>query len=387
MTKIFEEKSRCCGCGGCAAACPFGAISMKADSEGFFYPRIDRKKCTDCGRCEAVCPLKEAKGESPEGKSLPAGHPQKAGKERIYMGAQAKEDSVRFASSSGGVFPVLAKSVLSRGGVVFGAAMEEDGTVRHRAVGTPEELAALQKTKYVQSDLTGCFQKVRQYVTAGRPVLFSGLPCQCQAVKRYVGESDHLLLADLVCYGAPSAKIWKKYVRELEKKYGGRFLGFSFRDKREKNNGQTVSVKIGEREYVWPIRRDQFCRLYFWNVLLRPSCYRCRFCTVNRESDITMGDFWGIEKVKPEMEDQMGTSMVILHSEKAVRLWKTVEDRFRYFTCRKEDILQPRLCGPTDLPKRRRPVFLQLCRFMPLAAAERAVKRMGRKTAKKGGAP
>lgn len=376
MTRTFEKKSCCCGCGGCAEACPFGAISMKADGEGFLYPSTDRKKCTDCGRCEAVCPLKTAHGETSEGKSLQGAHHAKAGQNRIYLGAQAKDDAVRFASSSGGVFPVLAKYVLSREGVVFGAAMEADGTVRHREVRTPDGVLALQKTKYVQSDLRGCFQKVRQYVREGRLVLFTGLPCQCQAVKRYIGEEkENLLLADLVCYGAPSARIWKKYVRELEKKYGGQLAGFSFRDKRAQDNGQTVSVKIGEKEYAWPLRQDRFCRLYFWNVLLRPSCYVCRFCTVNRESDITMGDFWGIENVKPELEDRMGTSMVILHSEKAVRLWNTVKEEFRYFVCRKEDVTQPRLCGPTVLPKRRRPAFLLLCRFMSLAAAEKLMKK------------
>lgn len=385
MTKIFEKKSRCCGCGGCAEACPVGAISMKADGEGFFYPSINRKKCTDCGRCEAVCPLRGPWEEPPEETGLQKGPEEKERRKRIYIGAQAKEDTLRLASSSGGVFPVLAKYVLSQDGIVFGAAMEADGVVRHKEAGTPEELAALQKTKYVQSDLTGCFQKVRQYVEAGRLVLFTGLPCQCQAIKRYMGEEkENLLLADLVCYGAPSAKIWKKYIRELEKKYGGRFSGFSFRDKRAKNNGQTVSVKIGEKEHTWPIGRDPYCRIYFWNVLLRPSCYTCRFCTVNRESDVTMGDFWGIERVKPELDDQMGTSIVILHSEKALRLWKAVEAEFRYFTCRKEEIMQPRLRTPTALPKRRRPAFLLLSRFMSLSAAEQAVKRLGRKSAKKG---
>ena len=373
MEKVLEEKSRCCGCGACMDSCPFVAIWMKEDGEGFLYPQIDVEKCTDCGRCREVCPIGKAIGVDGEygkqGKQSDNG-----GQGRVFLGVRAKEDKIRFESSSGGVFPVLAEYVLSKGGVVFGAVMEKGGRVVHRDIHSASELAAMQKTKYVQSDLKGCFRKVKRYLEEGRRVLFSGTPCQCQAVKLYIGnEAENLLLADLVCYGVPSPGIWKKYVRELEKKYGGVFAGFSFRDKRKKDNGHTMALQIREKEYTWPMNQDAYCRLYFRNAILRPSCHFCDFCRPERESDLTMGDFWGIEKVRPDMDDGMGTSLVILHSEKARKVWEEIKEAFHYFQCGREDILQPRLCRPTPVSGRRK-YFMMLNRFLSVHLAEKILR-------------
>lgn len=359
MWKVVENKSQCCGCGACVEVCPSNAITMVEDGEGIPYPKIDEKKCIDCGRCEDVCPM------AYEAKQMPG---------RVYLGVQAKEDAIRFTSASGGFFPVLACDILAKGGAVFGAAMEVGGKVVHRDIQTIEGLSALQTTKYVQSDLKGCYRKVAQYIEEDRQVLFTGTPCQCQAVKRYLGgKHENLLLADLVCYGAPSPGIWRKYVRELEKKYGGRLTGFNFRDKRGKDNGRTIALHIDNKEYTWPMQKDSYCRIYFRNYTLRPSCHECRFCTVNRESDITMGDFWGIENVRPELDDGMGNSMVILHTRKARESWESIKESFRYFTCQKEDVLQPRLCTPTPKSSRRRR-FMLLNRFLSVRTAEKLLR-------------
>lgn len=355
-------KNQCCGCGVCMDACPHKAITMAMDREGFFYPRADREKCTGCGICGMFCPMKKR---------------ERTQQARAYLGVQAKEDKIRFSSSSGGVFPVLAEEVLACGGVVFGAVMAENGRVYHRGIHDRSNLAALQKTKYVQSDMSGCYRKIRRYLRDGRPVLFTGTPCQCQAVKLYIGEEDeNLLLADLVCYGVPSTAIWNQYVKELEKRYHGTFRGFRFRDKQKKDNGHTVVVRIDEREYAYSIYKDPYCEMYFRNYSIRPSCYSCRFCTVNRESDITMGDFWGIGKVKQEMDDGMGTSLVILHSQKGERIWGRVKENFRYFRCQEEEILQPRLLSPVSPPKRRQK-FMRYGRMMTLSKAEKIFRREG----------
>ncbi len=360
MKGLFEQKNCCCGCGACMAACPSQAIEMVSDREGIPYPKIIQEKCVDCGQCKRVCPVK---------------HHNFIERERLYFGAQAKDDSLRFSSSSGGVFPVLAQHILKQGGVVFGAAMEADGTVRHRDIQMLSDLPLLQKTKYVQSDMGDCYEKIARYLRGGGQVLFTGTPCQCQALKLYLGkERENLILVDLVCYGVPSPGIWKKYVRELERKYKGKFAGYCFRDKREKDNGHTVSVRIGDKEYACPMRQDSFCRVYFRNYTIRPACSSCEFCTVNRESDMTLGDFWEIEKRKPEMDDGMGTSMVILHSEKAKKIWEEIKKEFRYFPCEKEEILQPRLCTPSK-PSSRRGRFMFLNRFLSLSMAERLLRR------------
>lgn len=351
-----RQKGECCGCGVCAVACPYGAIQMAIDWEGYAYPSIDRKKCTDCGRCLEVCPI--------------GNHYSVQREKHQCFGVQAKADSDRAGSSSGGVFPVLAREVLAQDGVVFGAAMEPDGTVRHRAAKTQEEVEALQKTKYVQSDLSVCCRQVLRQVQEGHLVLFAGTPCQCSAMKRYIGKADNLLLADLVCYGVPSPLIWRRYIKWLEKRYQGKFEGFFFRDKRAKDNGHMVAVHISGREYTWPIGKDNFCNAYFQNYLLRPSCFSCQFCTTERESDLTMGDFWGIDKVYPEWDDGMGTSLVIVHSRKGMALWEKVQENFRYFECQDEEIQQPRLQGPAEYPGRWREIFLGLCRFLPLDTVE-----------------
>lgn len=355
-----QGKGECCGCGVCALACPHGAVVMTPDSEGFAYARVDRARCTGCGLCQAVCPM----GEQPA-----------PGCENRFFAAQAKDDALRFSSSSGGVFPVLAREVLARGGVVFGAAIGPDGAVRHREVQGLEGLAALQKTKYVQSSLDGCVEAAKRYADSGRLVLFTGTPCQCDAVRRYVGGSENLILADLVCYGVPSPLVWEKYIKELEKTYRGRFSGFSFRDKRAKDNGHTVAAYIDGQETAWPMGHDPFCRAFSRSHSLRPSCYECRFCTPDRESDLTMGDFWGIEKVYPEMDDGMGTSLVIIHSGKGAALWEAVQGQLRCAECQREDTLQPRLRTPTLHPGISRAWFWRLCRVLPLRITEKILRK------------
>lgn len=384
MKEIFKDKKECCGCGACMEICPVQAITMREDREGFLYPKINKNKCIDCGQCSLVCPMKRGNlgpGTKEQGKN--------AGK-WIYIGAQAAEEALRYKSSSGGVFPVLARNVLKKGGAVFGSVMCEDGVVRHKMAQREEELAPMQKTKYVQSSLEGGFENVEDCLRKGRPVLFTGTPCQCRAMRLYLGRkkekagrggesrerplSENLLLVDLVCYGVPSPGIWRKYLKELEKKYGGKLSDFCFRDKREQDNGHTVSFSVGSKEYAHPMGEDSFCRVYFRNYTLRPACYFCKFCTTERESDITMGDFWGIEKVRPEMNDGMGTSLVILRSEKAKKIWEEVKENFRYFQCGREEILQPRLQEPVLWPGRRWR-FMLLKQFLSVSLAERLLRK------------
>lgn len=128
---------------------------------------------------------------------------------------------------------------------------------------------------------------------------------------------------------------------------------FSFRDKRKGDNGHTRAYVVNGKEYAGSLYGDTYCRMYFSNNMLRPSCHQCRFCSVERNSDLTIGDFWGIKKVKPEMNDGMGTSLVILHTDKGREIWEEVRDRLSWFECGEEDAVQPRLTSPTDAAKSR----------------------------------
>ena len=359
------EKKACCGCAACADGCPTGAVRMVEDREGFRYPEIDAELCVHCGRCEVVCPFRgERQGDGG----------------RLFFGARAGDEGLRLGSSSGGVFPVLAEFVLQKGGAVFGAAFDGAMEVVHREARDREELEGLKRTKYVQSRLDGVYRRVEERLNEGRWVLFCGTACQAEALRRFLGrEEPRLLLADLVCYGAPSPGVWRNYVEVLERRHG-RVTAFSFRDKRNRDQGHTRAFTAEGVEYADSLYRDLFCRLYFGNLIIRPSCHECPFASPDRGSDFTLGDFWGVEKVRPEADDGMGVSLVILHTEKARRVWEEVRGGLDWFSVSEEAALQPRLRGATP-PSRFRGAAMGLYRVLPGAAffavAERGLSAAG----------
>lgn len=348
------NRQLCTGCGACAAVCPRDAVRMEADGEGFFYPVIRKSTCTDCGLCTRTCPLTREL-------SAPG--------ENACFGAKAREEA-RQLGSSGGIFPVLAAQILRDGGTVWGASLSEGGMVRHMEIGDEADIPKITRTKYVQSDLTPVWGKIRASVEGGRPVLFCGTPCQTDAVRSFFGE-DHkgLILVDLVCYGVPSPGIWKKYVAVLSRRYGGTVHSFSFRDKRNRDHGHTCSTLIGGQEYCWPLDRDPYCQSMFRNVNLRPSCFHCRYCTPARNSDITLGDFWGIEQVRPDFDDGMGCSAVICHTQTGRQLWEQVQPEVQWFACEEQELAndrQPRLREPVQ-PHPKRALYMALMRVMPFS--------------------
>ena len=344
------KKEHCCGCAACTDACPTGALRMAGDREGFRYPALRQDLCIHCGRCEAVCPLAH---ES-------AGNPAPS-----WFGARVKTEAVRLGSSSGGLFPLLADYVLRRGGAVFGAAFDEQMDVVHREARTAEELEGLKRTKYVQSRPDGVYRRIQALLNEGVWVLFCGTPCQAHGLKLFLGRDDpRLILVDLVCYGVPSPGLWRDYLRVLERRRGGPVTAFSFRDKRNRDHGHTRAYTAGGREYAEPLNQDLFCGMYFTNLCIRPSCHVCPYGTADRESDFTLGDFWGVERVRPEAGDGMGVSLAALRTEKARQIWEEVREELDWFPCEKEDARQPRLEGPTP-PSRFRGAFMALRRVLP----------------------
>ena len=349
------EKNLCTGCGVCAAVCGEKAISMRRDKEGFVYPFVDESRCTHCGLCDRKCHVIQEK---------------RAENENDYFGAHAKKESVRLSGSSGGIFPLLAKQVIKDGGIVVGASLRPDGTVRHIAVEQEEDLALITRTKYVQSEIMSVLEDIRRFLKEKRPVLFCGTPCQAEAVRTYIGKNrDSLILVSLICYGVPSPGIWERYVRFLEKKHRGHFRSFLFRDKRGRDNGHTCVLQLKEKDYVYSLDDDLFCRTFFRNINIRPSCFQCRYCTVDRDSDITIGDFWGLEQVRPDWNDGMGNSAVICHTPAGKELWNRVREDTEWFFCREEDVAnvqQPRLKRPTE-PSPLRGIYMRLYRLLPFS--------------------
>ena len=326
MIKILD-KSQCCGCTACVNICPKGCIEMIEDKEGFVYPEVYGKECINCGLCIKTCPIINETDCSDT---------------TIAVVSYSNNEDVRLQSSSGGLFSVIAEYIIENGGVVFGAVFDSQFHVRHVCVDKMEDLHILRGSKYVQSDLNGIFKEVKECILKGKTVLFSGTECQIEGLKKYLGKLDNELLytIDVLCHGVPSDKLWIKYLKWQEKKHGASVQRIFCR---HKTNGWKKYAMLLEFSnniaYERIISEDPFMQMFLGNICLRPSCYQCKFKNINRASDITLGDCWGIEKHSPELDDDKGTSVVLIHSEKGVQLYDAVKAQTTYKTIDIEDAI------------------------------------------------
>ena len=331
MIKITQDnKTECCGCGACMQICPKKCITMKKDREGFAYPAVDRDACIDCGRCEKVCPVIQKDIQY-----------KKSDEEPMALGGWHKDDAVREDSSSGGAFSLFALDVLRSGGMVFGAVMGDDLRVCHIGIDKEEELTRLRGSKYVQSDIKNVYIEVRDHLKTGRPVLFSGTPCQAAGLSSFLGKKyDNLYIIDFICHGVPSPGVFRKYLKYLEKKTGDEICSYRFRlkDKGWHPSGLQLGTAIRTKKglYIrnYPALRDGYMNGFLDDVYLRPSCYDCRFkCIPKYYADITIADFWGVKNVDPELYDGKGTSLLLIHSEQGRKLFERTKQDFYYKPC------------------------------------------------------
>lgn len=307
----FADKADCCGCSACASICPRGCIALRPDAEGFLYPEVNEEACVDCGLCEQVCPLLH----KPEQHQLLA----------VY-GAKNKNDEVRFASSSGGVFTLLAEAALAKNGAVFGAALDEHLQVRHVRADSMDELAHLRGSKYVQSVIAGCFAEARGLLRSGRQVLFSGTPCQIAGLKGYlVKDYPNLLTVDVVCHGVPSPKVYRKHLAEVAAQAGEPVRQVRFRDKEKGwKRGETVFLTEHQRMGASK-RKETYMRLFLNNVSIRPSCGQCAFNNKRSLADITIADYWGVDKQFPDFDDDKGVTLVLVNTAKGADALAQIE--------------------------------------------------------------
>lgn len=240
-----------------------------------------------------------------------------------------QNDQVREYSSSGGVFYEIAKFVIESGGVVFGAAFDEDGQVSHKSCDSMDSLADLMQSKYVQSNMGGTYKEVAEVLERGGLVLFSGTPCQVYGLLSYLNTSkvgtDNLITVDIVCHGVPSRKIWRLYLDEISQ--GRHPSNINFRDKT--NGWRDFSLRIdysdGSR-YIQSKNTDPYMQGFLKNLYLRESCYNCQFRGVDRLSDFTIADFWKVKDFLPELYDDRGTSVVMVHNNKAQHILESLRD-------------------------------------------------------------
>lgn len=311
----ITDKSKCCGCTACVNACPVQCIVMRRDrDEGFDYPVANPDICIGCGKCESVCPVL-----APAEPSTP-----------LAAYAVRFEEFVD-GSSSGGVFPALAKAVIDEGGVVFGAVMEPDLTVGHTEAETMDEVQRMRGSKYVQSDLYSVFLDVKEYIKSGRKVLFTGTPCQVAGLHKYLGgKSDRLVTVDIACHGVPGPGLWEMYVKALGKRAGSEITAADFRDKSKgwrrygfktvSTSGTSTSVRASE---------DPYMALFMHDMTLRPSCYNCPAKGGRSCSDLTVADLWSVARTAPQINDDRGASGVLVNTHAGIELLEKTKPEYR----------------------------------------------------------
>ncbi len=309
----IKNKYKCSGCWACANICPKQCIAMEMDPEGFHYPKINMEDCIDCGLCEKVCPNLRPEMDD----AVP-----------VNYTVQHKDKVVRRLSTSGGFFTAISRWAIEQGGVVFGAAFDNQMVLRHQYAETIEECAKFRGSKYVQSLIGDSFRKVKQFVTEGRVVIFSGTPCQVAGLMGFLGGKtyENLVTVDLICHGVPSPLLLKKYLSYHSSCLGAEPVNYLSRDKHYSYSYSTASIEFkgGNAEYHKGKESDLMLGLYFKDLISRPSCYQCHYKTLNRVSDITIFDCWDAPSVSPKL-DRSGATNVFIHSKKGETVFEQLK--------------------------------------------------------------
>lgn len=309
------NKYRCCGCSACLSACPRNCISMKEDSEGFLYPAVDTNKCINCGLCEKVCVYNK---EEPKRLNSP-----------LTFAAKNIDNAIREKSSSGGLFSLFANFILDKQGVVYGVSMDDDcKSCSFARIDNKDDLYKLYGSKYFQAKTGNIYKQIKDDLDIGKDVLFSGVPCQIDALKPYLSKDyDNLLTVEVICHGVPSPALWKKYTNHLEEKYNATIEHVSFRSKMHGWHKFGLIEEGNNITQYLSLREDPFMIMFLRNYCLRPSCYNCQAKKLESMADLTIGDFWGIETVLPEMDDDMGTSILLVQTDKGKKLVDLTNDK------------------------------------------------------------
>lgn len=344
---IEVSNKTCTGCRACEKICPKSSIEMIQDNEGFLIPKVDKELCINCELCEKRCPI-NIDFTSDFSSS-------------VYAVRYSDEDEVLMKSASGGAFVALAIPVLKSGGVVFGAAYNENLVVKHIGINNINELYRLQSSKYVQSNTENTFVEAKSLLDEGKQVLYSGTPCQIAGLKSFLKRDyEKLITVDLLCHGVPSPEMFRKYIVWLNKKLG-KTLEYNFRSKESQGWGNTYKAKVKTENKIkfFSCNLDPYYINFAKESTYREYCYSCKFSNEHRVGDFTIGDYWGIQKFHPDFFDERGVSVLMVNSHKAKNFFETVKCSIEYM---QSDIEKARkenrnLNKPTSRPSIRDTIY------------------------------
>lgn len=306
----IDKKENCSGCYSCKNVCPLNCIKMKIDYEGFWYPYVNKLKCIDCGLCVKSCPIINSKQKS----NIP----------RVY-GGYSLDEKILTESSSGGLFTELASRIIELDGIVFGATFDSEFGIKHVGINDINDLKKLRGSKYVQSKIGKTFKIVKELLDNGKLVYFSGTPCQVDGLLCFLKKDyENLICQDIVCHGVPSPKIWKLYLKRFKITKDTKI---SFRKK--KISWENYSFCINDN-FNQLAKDNDYIKLFLNNYTLRPSCYKCHSKSIHRKSDITLADFWGVKNTYPDLYNSMGTSLILINSDKGQKLFDSIAKHIKY---------------------------------------------------------
>lgn len=311
---FLSKKSQCSGCGSCIASCPTKAIFMSQDIEGFLYPEINKSKCINCHLCEQNCPAIHSKQQNPY-------------TDHFCYAVQASDETRKY-SSSGGVFTLLAQYVLQKGGYVCGAAFAEDWSVHHILINKEVDLSKLRGSKYVQSNMEGILPLIKKHLENNKMVLFTGTPCQIAGLLSYLpAKYPNLFTVDCICHGVPNNQTWQKYLKDNLAQQ--QIIDIQFRNKSIFGwSASGISFKFKDGFIK---KHTSYFEGFNYNLYLRPSCSNCRYASFSRISDLTLGDFWGIDDIDPLINDKKGTSLLLIHSAQGMSIFKEIQPKLKLY--------------------------------------------------------
>lgn len=317
----LKKKSDCCGCTGCKAICPVGAISMLQDEEGFFYPVVSREKCIQCGLCELACPIQQRDNIK------------KTNIKKAYV-LRVKDKETLQDSTSGGFFTPLAKYYLEIGAKIYACTINSDKEIVHDKINDFEDIKKSRGSKYVQSNLKNCLQDIKKDLDTENKVLFVGTPCQVNGLKLFLKhEYKNLLTVDMVCHGTPSPWLWKKYIEYIEAENNSKVTtSISFRNKTYGYHSSTMKIVFNNgKKYVGSARTDFMLKPFFSEISSRYSCYECPVKCNNRMSDFTIFDCWSAAQTAQIKDDDSGYTNVLVQSEKAIEIFNRIKGSYTYY--------------------------------------------------------